>query len=71
MLLIIFYAAFIIGFLELLNTSLDTLYYLEQVQIHIIQVLTFKKSTNVFISCDNRAVRALDIVRIYASLIQG
>jgi len=36
MLLIIFYAAFIIGFLELLNTSLDTLYYLEQVQIHII-----------------------------------
>ena len=71
MLLIIFYAAFIIGFLELLNTSLDTLYYLEQVQIHIIQVLTFKKSTNVFISGDNRSVRALDIVRIYASLIQG
>jgi hypothetical protein len=71
MLLIIFYAAFIIGFLELLNTSLDNLYYLEQVQIHIIQALTFKKSTNVFISGDNRSVRALDIVRIYASLIQG
>jgi len=69
MLLNAFHEAFIISFLELFNTSLNILYYLEQPQTHVVQTLTFKKSTNVFMSCDNRRARALDAVRIHVSLI--